>query len=246
MIENANAFPASVLDNGVPLKVQLSPYTDFVQYSGKDSSLSRELRYALQDLNEIYVDYMFFRNDLKHMINHTQNYSWDNTSVNNLKKYLDETKYKMRDIQELAEKLIKGKENPKRPVFTSLDSFKSNFRLPLQKFRIGIPTQTLHPFTKHSRGDQEMKGHSPKMTISAKAFMADNGKKLKMTISGIVAENQKDWTTFKGSKTVDIFNRDYSTPGYVIKGFSPKNGTLSHQFGEDDHKWRTVQWKRSC
>ncbi len=241
MIDTANKFSQLVLDAGVPLKVQLSPYTDFVEYSGSDATLSPEVRYALQDLNAAYVDYMVFKNDLNHMVSHTENYNWDGTSVVNIKKYLDATKTKMRDMQMLGEKLIKGTEKPKKPVFASLESFNSKFKLPLQKFSINIAKQSLNPFKKHTKGDTEMSGNTPKMTVSAEIKLADKGRKLNMTLSGEVVEGKHDWTTFEDSKTVKIFDRDVSTPGYIVVSVSPKSGSLSHKFGNDDHSWRTAK-----
>ncbi|GAB4269217.1 MAG: hypothetical protein Kow0029_05110 [Candidatus Rifleibacteriota bacterium] len=241
MMEIASNFPKAVFNAGVPLKVELSPYTDFVEYTGSSESLSDETRFALQDLNHIYVDYMFFKNNLVHIKNNTSNYDWSGTSVGNIERYIDQTQSKMREMQTLAANLIKGSVKPSNPVFMALKDFSRNMKLPLQKIIIHPAKFDLYPFKKHTCGDTEMAGHKPVMTISGKVYAQDKGKKLYVKVNGKVRESKRDWTTFEDSADVKIFDRDVSAPGYVVVKFSPKEGELSYTFGKDDHSWRTAK-----
>lgn len=240
MIELANKFPALVLNDGVLLKVELSPYTDFIEYTGSFEALPSETRFALQDLNQIYVDYLVFKNNLKYMRDHKNNYEWTGTNIDNIDKYLDQTQSKTREMQTLAENLLKGSTSPKTPIFKALKDFSRNMKLPLQKFTIYPGKFNIYPFNKHTDGDNEMDGNTPKMTITAALALTNKGRKIFANVNGSVREGKRDWTTFKGQRSLEIFNRDTMAPGYVVTKFSPLSGSLSYTFGENDHDWHTV------
>lgn len=94
---------------------------------------------------------------------------------------------------------------------------------------------------KLARGDGEMKGHNPRITLEA--TIVPDGTRLNLRATLKMEEDRKDWTTFTGAFDQVVFdtagNEDLRDCTYDLAKIAPLAGRLEGRGGKDNHEWTT-------
>jgi hypothetical protein len=92
---------------------------------------------------------------------------------------------------------------------------------------------------KLERGDGEMKGHNPVITMEAS--IVPDGTRLSLRATLIMKEDRKDYTTFTGKIDRVVFdtagNEDLRHCTYDLSKIAPLAGRLEGRGGKDNHDW---------
>ncbi len=248
MFDKANKLANQVSVSPVPMKAIVVPYTVFPEYSSAGEGLGIDRQLALLQLNYNYLDYINLKKKLDYIIQNPEFFRFKpNDKINKVNEFTT----KIRDIEanllkiRNARALVSDLSKPFPPPYPEAPNlFASKIMLPesylatVRKLDETKPigNQSINPLSKRTRGDDEMGGHSPYITL--RATLLPSPQKLS-TVVNIniycqIRESVSDWTTFEDNKTVQWVREGFEFPkGLVIKSLSPWQGQLNAQAPED-------------
>jgi hypothetical protein len=247
MLAKAQNFPANVRTNPVPVKVILSPYTVFPAYSSIFTDLDLDRRYALLEVTLNYLDYTYLRDHIDYILNNQARFRFDPAKkVADLNKLRDQSRniqFKLTALAATRDQIIdRSKPIPKLPE--SAQVFGANVMLPrLYKAYMAnltpvanIPMKDLFPLQGPIRGDSEMDGHRPKISLTAGLTIGNQGREIILAYNCKMEEDRSDWTTFFSEQKLQWKRNQVDFPnGIRVKSVYPATGNIYAQAGPDDH-----------
>lgn len=238
LLKFVKSLPRLVEAAGTPIKVELRPISEMPEYQGAVLTLDDATRYALLQLSNHHLDYEVLRNNIKFMLSPAGASRFDFDSVNKdvVTAERDKVAAKLREIEVLYDSVLRNKIRPDDVSITQFRpayEFDNTLHLPNLIETVQIPDRVIFPLT-HTRGDTDIGGHSPKISIDATLTSRDS-RHLTISVHMKIKESKPDWTTFEGDWGDTVFNLENT--GLKIVDFRPRVGSVSAQAGEDDHEW---------
>jgi len=242
MIEDAQKFSEQARKSGNPVKVMLSDYTIFPEYAEKSVGPEIETKRMLNKLNNYMLQYLSLKNDLMFIKSNVKQFRIKPDSIISEKENIFIYIYKISNIideiesqqQKLTYKMIGINDIDIEPPedFAKKIKIPNRYKALLQTKKIQIPTKSAYPLT-HKRGDWEIYGHYPHVSINAGLKIVDSGKKIRLSWSCKILEHGFDWTLFENHYDEIIFDVKFDAPGLRIKNISSNKGKLYVQGGND-------------
>lgn len=240
LIKLAEEFPSRVEAKSTPVKVELAPVSEFPEYGQAVLEFDSDTRYALISLSSHYIEYKMLLNNIAFMLSSAgaNRFDFDRVSKTKVRQQSTKVERKLRDIETLSEQLIQKRIKPndtRIQRFTDAYQFKSTLTLPNPIEQYQPSTMRVYPLRSHTKGDREMKGHRPKIYITATLRSPSDRRTLKVGVHVKMKEDRKDWTTFEDNRSATVV--DLRNSGLKIVSFRPTRGDLYHQAGKNDHEW---------
>lgn len=247
MMDKADKLAQQVQSAPVPLYAQVSPYTIFPEFSSVGKDLPAERQLALLNLNYNYLGYINLKKKLEYIINNPEYFRF---MPNDRSGKINELSFKIRDIDanllkiRNARELVSDLTKPFPPAYPETpEVFGSRIMLPesyiamvrnLQETKTG--SIDIFPLSKRTKGDAEMHGHSPFITIRVSLIKVPQNFSTSVNISAYcqMREDRSDWTTFEGNIT-SVWVREGTdfAKGLFVKTVTPAQGLLNAQAPEN-------------
>lgn len=100
---------------------------------------------------------------------------------------------------------------------------------------ISIPNINVLNLPHTGRGDTEIKGHNPSITIDAQVRRQQQTAVVTGTVT--MREDRSDWTTFRNTFARSIFIGNLETPECAIQDVQFARGRVRANGGNDNHRW---------
>lgn len=102
-----------------------------------------------------------------------------------------------------------------------------------------LPRLEVFPLGRRTRGDDEMDGHNPRISIVLNVVLGDSGRRLTANTTVRMSEDRADWTTFEDSRSSLLMDLRQEYPScYVLEAdVNPRSGTITGRGGDDNHNW---------
>lgn len=99
-------------------------------------------------------------------------------------------------------------------------------RVDCSTVRIQPPTSAIQ-LRERTEGDADMHGNRPHVRMDGLVQRSGDRVTLRTTLE--MKEDQSDWTTYRGTKTLEVFDAQLDRPGCRIRSVSPERGRLRGQ-----------------
>ncbi|HKO29965.1 MAG TPA: hypothetical protein VJU54_02415, partial [Nitrospiraceae bacterium] len=223
--------------NARPYRASLQSYQTLPNYPAA-SQLSETER-ELDKIMTFALQYMTLLEDISYTFNHKEQFFMPGGAAEGLKSLRDDIKKDLDLAEAEANKCRKGGACSV-PALRNPDDFRS--QLPL-RYKSTCPTTQLdlQPIEIKAqqlvRGDAEMKGHNPKITMDVRIEQVGSRLMLNGTLK--MEEDRKDYTTFTGSVSTVVYDTvdkpDLTHCAYALDKIGPKEGKLVANGGKDNH-----------
>ncbi len=228
MTTYATGFAGKVLNRGVPVFVELAPYTVFPEYASKFTDLDLNKRILLAQLQNEYLDYQDLKNNIDYVRTHSDQFRFNpatkNNDVNNLtnqSRTIADTLTRISfGVEKIADRVGNYNSLADLGITTLARNFAPLIRLPKRYKTYLASTQLklkfpdfkgskddhglLFPLYRVPPGDGEMAGHPRNITVNAAVTMQPGGQVLMLGYNCTMREDRRDWTTFSrnGAQTL--------------------------------------------
>jgi hypothetical protein len=245
LIQKAQSFHSEVeISGGTPKAVLLQSYSVLPNWPGGDISSNYE--YYLQNLAKLRWQFESLKEDIRYINRYTDQFYLPQ-GLQPLDQLNNEINLNIREIDIAVEICTESNgENCEEPQIPKIEDY--YIRLPLryagvcdERKILELPAIKVFPLVHSGKGDTEMRGHNPNISIEAKINMFGL-ERLNLNTTVVMEESTMDYSTFIGTNQISVFNITAHAPHCIFResGVNLTEGHLKTDGGNDN--WNETEY----